>query len=480
MRKALKSLLALMMSGCMAFSVTACDLFSAPPEDSSSESNGSSSSAPETPPETPPVTPTVTETKTEYLVKAKVAPDQNGADLYLTVQSKTPDSLEETVQEMYLIDDFVYVPYNPNSGNDYDKFVQSPSTFWYALAEETGMSETELKTAVFELLAQMGGMLGGEKEENAANNALAASTGLNETADMDFLTLLSSIATTSITQKGNEVTVVVDMKDFANDILDYFGSLTGTTTIGKVLNDALAFVDETFTYETVMNEIVAVKDVTLGEFYEEKALEIQTETGMTVQEIKDGILAAPMVAEILARQFGAETVNEWQALQVETFVTENEQTTLEDVIVAALVGDTQGEKPTLEQVFAGLKTGLQTITLADISADMVATFAMLNRMDATDLKWTITLCFEGETVTSANVAFDFGLQMNVSSTWVQKSTVSVVIDVEIVESVDLPTDVTIYNVCNDCGKTSVYNTIVYCQVCNVFYCYDCHGGEHNG
>ncbi len=471
MKKMMKSLVALLMSGCMIFGATACDLFTAPTDPSANPPTTGETPTPS--PEVKPE-PTITETSGYVKVKMQVAEREDGANAFVSVQSKTPDTLQETTNSLYLIDDYAFIPYAQNS------FMKSPSTFWYALEEETGVSKAEIQ----EIIA---GLMQGDTTQPDTNlpDQNVPETGDEETGDAGMEALLAAInqvAEISVSMSGDVTTITVDMKNFANETLDYIGSLKGDTKLGKVINDALACISVDCTYETVLDEILSVKDVTLGEFYEDVSTAVETETGVGVQEIKNELLSDSTLASVLTAWVGEETYLSWQSFDVDAFVTEYSEVTLEEGILQMVYGDMQGEEtPTLEAVFAEIETELANTTLSQVNADMVAAFAIISTLKVETLQYKICVTMEGEAVENVMTVFVVDVRQTVSPMLIQKFAFEVTLDLTFVESVALPDNAEICYVCNDCGYTSEEIPVLLCQICGVYYCEDClaaHG--HNG
>lgn len=472
MKKMMKSLVALLMSGCMIFGATACDLFTAPTEPSTNPPTTG-----ETPTPTPEVTPepTIMETSGYVKVKMQVAEREDGADAFVSVQTKTPDMFAETTDSLYLIDDYAFIPYGENI------FMKSPSTFWYALEEETGMSKAEIQ----EMFAGL--MQGGNTTEPDTNlpDENVPEIGENETENAgmeELLATINQVAEISVSMSGDVVTIVVDMKQFAQETIDYIGSLKGETKLGEVINDALACISVDCTYDTVLDGILSVKDVTLGEFYEEVSIAVEEETGVGVQEMKNEILSDPTLESVLTAWVGEEEFLSLKSFDIDAFVTEYSEVTLEEGILQMIYGDVQGEEtPTLEEIFAEIETALANTTLSQIDADMVAVFEMISTLKVETLQYEIHLTMEGETVENVATVFKVDVRQAVSPLLIQKLVFEVTLDVTFVESVALPDNAEICYVCNDCGYTSEEIPVLLCQICGVYYCEDCMlEHDHNG
>jgi len=123
-------------------------------------------------------------------------------------------------------------------------------------------------------------------------------------AELDAaLTLLGEKAIATLDIKNNKGGISVDLKDEANAVIEYVLALTAETTVGEVLNDVFALVDEQLTVEALIALVSDTLDLTVTEALAEIDAALTEQNGTTLQSIYDEIVADPNVVIFLKNYF---------------------------------------------------------------------------------------------------------------------------------------------------------------------------------
>lgn len=160
---------------------------------------------------------------------------------------------------------------------------------------------------------------------------------------------------------SNSISLGVDLKDSANSLIDYAASLDlETKTLESVINDALAVIDEDLTVASILAEIKTLDDKTVGDALTAIDEFLTEEADITLQGLKDKLLADERVISLLETEGGMteEEIQELQALVLDEALADYKEILIDQIVfelVTSLAGDGEEEPTTYEEFLLELK-----------------------------------------------------------------------------------------------------------------------------
>ena len=139
----------------------------------------------------------------------------------------------------------------------------------------------------------------------------------------------------------------VDSKVAIDAMLDYFKGIKAEDTVGSVINGILAMIDpEMMTIEAILDEIGTNGAVTVGEVYTALNAALVEETGKSVNDIKNALLAQEAIVTILVEEgvVDSETLAAIAGTDVEVMIADYTEMTLDDLVYVIMAAQSAPEE----------------------------------------------------------------------------------------------------------------------------------------
>ncbi len=285
-------------------------------------------------------------------------------------------------------------------------------------------------------------------------NALIEEAGLSEEEINGILNELGNLLIDGFGIANNRGSSYVDFKPEFDKALEYFKELDlETKTLREFINDMLASVDEELTVESLLTDIEAVYNMTLGEYLAALDEELVAAYGMTLDEMYTEFVSNEtvqmLIAEFMLAVTPEATEEDIQAIidmllesQLSDLIPEEMMNVkIYDIIImmltsqeedgddgVILISSTDVEYPTVEEIMATIDMYLE-MTLADFESEMGTPFEILvelaksitiDKLD-TSLDIEFTGVFKIKTVTAQT---NFGVTVTTPSEVSGKNDVS--------------------------------------------------------
>ena len=209
---------------------------------------------------------------------------------------------------------------------------------------------------------------------------------LSEEETGELLAAIGDSVIAALNIESGKGSVSIDLADDVNELLAYFAEIdTATDTLGGLLNDALALVDEELTIEALLDEVEGVAGLTISEALEAIDAWLTEEYETTLQGVYDTIVAEPRFAVLFANIYLernpeateddiAAALDEVKAFKIADFITEQEmgEVVLYDFILMA-TGAASEDAPTCEEFFATVDS-IVAMTFDQLSENMEMEF----------------------------------------------------------------------------------------------------------
>ena len=179
--------------------------------------------------------------------------------------------------------------------------------------------------------------------------------------------------------KDNKGSVTVDMKDGLEAVLDYIVALDlETTTVGDVINDVLALIDESLTIESIIETEAAIYAMTVSEAIDALDQYLTVNQGITLQQLYVTVLSNEQIVSILKENMMAngqmtevefeQSLAALKLTDVKTLIPEEiANVTIYELIADSMATGEGGTYPSLEESL-GSATALLNMTLAELEA----------------------------------------------------------------------------------------------------------------
>lgn len=360
----------------------------------------------------------------------------------------------KTSSDIYILDGFAYVQDDTDEkGKTYQK--NSVQTLLETLFEGSSMDFSQMLEEIMESQGQ------------TDFEMPAIPTDLVQQVLTDEFTLI---------KKGDTTRVTLDLKKEYNDTLGYVGGWSLQTKVGDIVNYALGQFNEDLTWQglsSLLKDKGGYKVSTIVNLLETA---ITNASGMSLQEIKDVVLAQPEVYEMLVQKLGSEETDAIVAASVSDLLDAYGNLTVNDLAKQA----TKDETATLASVIEEIETKLSTVTLGDSmdedekeSFDDMMSIIRGIHVDA----WNANLIFtvKNDTLTRVEVSYNTKITTSMmgmnSTTYTNYSMYAENFSGEKL-AITLPTDITVDIYCADCGWSVTDDD--YCDDCKEFICENCH------
>lgn len=160
-------------------------------------------------------------------------------------------------------------------------------------------------------------------------------------------TLGTAIATAMGVNPDGSFGLRVDSKVAIDAMLDYFKGIKAEDTVGSVINGILAMIDpEMMTIEAILDEIGTNGAVTVGEVYTALNAALVEETGKSINDIKNALLAQEAIVTILVEEgiADAETLAAIAGNDVEVMIADYTEMTLDDLVYMIMAAQSAPEE----------------------------------------------------------------------------------------------------------------------------------------
>lgn len=170
----------------------------------------------------------------------------------------------------------------------------------------------------------------------------------------------------------------LDVQPAVKAAVDFIAAINPDDTVAEFINSVLALVEPTLTVETILDGVGVYGSVTVGQIYEAVSTAIETETGMTIQDIKDTVLAQQQIIDLLIG-YGVvtqEQIDSAKAINVDEAIADYAAMTLDDVAYMIISSASGEAAPATDAAVEGSGTAETapdtTGTLAETAAQIKA------------------------------------------------------------------------------------------------------------
>ncbi len=189
----------------------------------------------------------------------------------------------------------------------------------------------------------------------------------------------------------------LDAKPAVDAVLGFVAAIDIEDTMAEFINSVLALVDPEMTVEAILDGVGTYGSLTVGEIYTAVNDAVNEKTGMTIQQLKDAVLAEEQITSLLVA-YGVVTeqmLADIKAMDIDTMMADYMEMTMDDVVYMVMMsmsdpeaspandgdaGDTVDTTGMLAAMAAELKTMLTDTTVGvaagegfDVFLDVIKT-----------------------------------------------------------------------------------------------------------